>query len=266
MDSVPSARNLVASRVDGATFSRGSSGTRVRARGAGALWRAPPYGAVNPSCEASNGRLGGPGIIWTLQKASKGCSAGETIQRMAYSPPSIGHLIESVRWTTGKPSVGHFSECPFDGFHRHPDVSRQTESSCYVSSSDNSNDETTEGSAAETTIPSHSSPSSISTHTKHNTIKSRRTPANNNTNNQQKNRISKPCQTYYSANTPHAVCNGDRSIMSRVVLSSRTVNQILPHQLLLKPAVLHSVKPWKQHTSVIPLKVLTPVKALNPAV
>ncbi|KAA1086617.1 hypothetical protein PGT21_005632 [Puccinia graminis f. sp. tritici] len=46
-------------------------------------------------------------------------------------------------------------------------------------------------SAAETTIPLHSSPSS-STHTKHNTIKSRGTPANNNTNNQQKNGISKP--------------------------------------------------------------------------
>ncbi|EFP94299.1 hypothetical protein PGT21_008246 [Puccinia graminis f. sp. tritici] len=54
---------------------------------------------------------------------------------------------------------------------------------------------------------------SSSTHAKHNNIKSRGTPANNNTNNQQKNGISKPCQTYYSANTPHAVCNGDRSVM-----------------------------------------------------
>ncbi|KAA1135876.1 hypothetical protein PGTUg99_031057 [Puccinia graminis f. sp. tritici] len=46
-------------------------------------------------CEASNGRSGSPGIIWTLQKASKGCLAGETIQRMVYSPVSIGHLIGS---------------------------------------------------------------------------------------------------------------------------------------------------------------------------
>jgi len=29
----------------------------------------------------------------------------------------------------------------------------------------------------------------------------------------QKNGVSKNCTTYYSANTPHAVCNGDRSIM-----------------------------------------------------
>ncbi|KAI7943820.1 hypothetical protein MJO28_011348 [Puccinia striiformis f. sp. tritici] len=29
----------------------------------------------------------------------------------------------------------------------------------------------------------------------------------------QPNGISKPCQTYYSANTPHAVCDGDRNIM-----------------------------------------------------
>ncbi|EHS64607.1 uncharacterized protein PGTG_22395 [Puccinia graminis f. sp. tritici CRL 75-36-700-3] len=36
-------------------------------------------------CEASNGRSGGPGIIWALQKASKGCLAGETIQRMVVS-------------------------------------------------------------------------------------------------------------------------------------------------------------------------------------
>ncbi|OAW00100.1 hypothetical protein, variant [Puccinia triticina 1-1 BBBD Race 1] len=32
-------------------------------------------------------------------------------------------------------------------------------------------------------------------------------------NNEPKNGTSKPCQTYYSANTPHAVCNGDRSMM-----------------------------------------------------
>jgi hypothetical protein len=45
---------------------------------------------------------------------------------------------------------------------------------------------------------------SISTHAKHNNLNSRGTPANNNPNNEQKNGISKPCQTYYSANTPHA--------------------------------------------------------------
>ncbi|KAA1138314.1 hypothetical protein PGTUg99_030119 [Puccinia graminis f. sp. tritici] len=76
-------------------------------------------------CEASNGRSGSPGIIWTLQKASKGCSAGETIQRMVYSPVSIGHLIGSVRWTTRKPSIGHFSECPIDGFHPGPAVEKK---------------------------------------------------------------------------------------------------------------------------------------------
>ncbi|KAA1109233.1 hypothetical protein PGTUg99_020926 [Puccinia graminis f. sp. tritici] len=76
-------------------------------------------------CEASNGRSGGPGIIWTLQKASKGCLAGETIQRMVYSPVSIGHLIGSVRWTTRKPSIGHFSECPIDGFHPGPAVEKK---------------------------------------------------------------------------------------------------------------------------------------------